>query len=75
MKFLVISRTGYDFEKICQKYDKDQTKFILTDIETPNLSSTKIRELLKQSNERPSSLDPKVYSYLKKHQLYGIVSR
>lgn len=67
-KILVIQRGEDEIEKITKEYPN----VIKTDITISNLSSTKIRELIKENNreELSTKLDSSVIEYIKKENLY-----
>lgn len=69
-KLLVIRRNSDDIDEILKKYDKYKDNIIIADVNSKVLSSTSIRENLKK-NIKDDNLDEKVYSYIKKMNLYN----
>lgn len=70
-KILVMERENYDIKQLFEKYKKYQQNIILAPIPSFDLSSTKIRELLKQKDEAAKKdLDKDVYQYIIEKNLY-----
>ena len=66
--FVVVQRVGHSLENIPKEYSS-RVKVLYLDI--PDISSTKVRNLIKEGNEMYSYyLDPKVYEYIDSHGLY-----
>ena len=68
-KLLVIIRNNHDVYEILNKYDKYKNNIIVTNVESRMISSTKIRENLK-NNIIDMNLDTCVYDYIKGNNLY-----
>lgn len=66
-KLLVIKRNRDNLDNILNKYREYIKNIIITDILEVNLSSTDIRNDIDNARE---CLHPKVYSYIKKNNLY-----
>lgn len=68
--FIVLNRfNSNDLNIIKNKYQKYQDKFIIIDYNN-NISSSKVREMIKNNKDLTNVLDNKVISYLKQHNLY-----
>ena len=68
-KLLVIRRNNDDIDEILKKYQESQNNIIIADVKSKILSSTSIRENLK-NNIKDNNLDEKVYTYIKTNRLY-----
>ena len=66
-KLLVIKRNGDNLDNILNKYNEYIKNIIVTDILEVKLSSTDIRNNIDNAS---GCLHPKVYSYIKKNNLY-----
>ena len=69
-KFLVIKRYTDDIEEILKRFSKYRDNIIVTDVEPSSLSSTEIREKIKNGEDILKLLDQDVYDYLKENRLY-----
>ena len=68
--FIVIERNNYNSNNIIRKkYCNYQNKFTLVDFNN-SISSTLVRNLLKQCKNTSSVLDRDILAYIKKHDLY-----
>ncbi|MCR5254387.1 MAG: nicotinate-nucleotide adenylyltransferase [Acetatifactor sp.] len=52
--------------------DRFGAKIIIIDFEMINISSTMIRDSLKENESMPDLLDEKVFEYIKENHLYGV---
>lgn len=69
---LVINRNNEDIERIIENYTEFKEHIIVIPIKTETLSSTEIRELLKnQDSKVQQKLDTKVLQYIHKNKLYS----
>ena len=66
-KFIINSRSNIDKEKCMKKYKEYNDNIIYSDIEEVDISSTMIRKDIHKMKEY---LNPKVYEYIIKHNLY-----
>lgn len=71
-KLLVIARNSDDINKIIDKYTKFKDRIIIAKIKSRELSSTMLREYIKERKheELKEHMDKKVIQYLKQHGLY-----
>lgn len=72
-KLLVISRNQDQISKLKRKYEKYKQNIIETDIEVKRLSSTLIREKIKEGEsleKLQELLDKPVLQYIRTHELY-----
>ena len=69
-KVIVISRNNIDINKYLDNFDK--SKFIIVDDFNYDISSTYIRNQIKNDNYEALNevMDPKILSYIKKNRLY-----
>ena len=68
--FTIIPRDNMNVKKIINdKYKNYKTKFKILDYQS-NISSTKVKELLKDNKDVSNVLDKDVYEYIKKNDLY-----
>ena len=71
---LVINRNNEDIKTIIENYTEFKEHIIVIPIQTEILSSTEIRELLKnQDSKVQQKLDAKVLQYIHKNKLYSSV--
>lgn len=73
--FVVIDRDSSlqteENRKILSRLEKDfSAKFVFTDIKTPSVSSSLIREKLKNKESMQGLLDEKIINYIKENNLY-----
>ena len=66
-KILVINRNNINTYEYINKFDDKDSFIVVEDIDTFNISSTKIREDI---DNMSNYLDSRVYKYIKKNKLY-----
>ena len=72
-KILVIKRDTDDINEIIKKLKKYQKNIIITDIIPNNISSTKIRNMIKDENKNINDyLDLNVLNYIKRKKIYTL---
>ena len=69
-KFLVIKRYTDDIEEILKRFSKYKDNIIVTDVNPNSLSSTEIRNKIKNCEGVLDYLDDDVYNYLYENKLY-----
>ena len=70
-KLLVIRRNNDDIEALLSVYEGYEDRIIFAEVETNNLSSTQVRKMLKENDEKVKDyMDAKVYSYVINNGLY-----
>ena len=69
-KFLVIKRCTDDIDEILKRFDKYKDNIIVSDVEPDSLSSTEIRNRIKNNEDILELLDKEVYEYINKNNLY-----
>lgn len=70
-KFLVVTRDTNNLDEILLKYEKYKDNIIITNIESNTISSSYIRDELKNKNYNLNNyLDQKVIDYIKENNLY-----
>lgn len=69
-KFLVIKRYTDDIDEILKRFSKYKENIIVTDINPNSLSSTEIRNKIKNCEGVLDYLDEDVYNYLYENKLY-----
>lgn len=70
-KFLVITRDTNNLDEILSKYEKYKDNIIITNIKSNTISSSYIRDELKEKNYNLNDyLDQKVIDYIKENNLY-----
>lgn len=69
-KFLVIKRYTDDIDEILKRYDKYKDNIIVSDVEPDSLSSTEIRNKIKNKENILELLDKEVCDYIIKNNLY-----
>lgn len=69
-KILVIRRQGEDIDELLEKFKIYKENIIVADIEQRDISSTEIREKLKNREDVLDLLDKEVYEYIRKNKLY-----
>ncbi len=69
-KILVVKRQGEDIDELINKFDKYKNNIIVADIEQRDISSTEIREKLKNKESVLDVLDKDVYEYIINNKLY-----
>lgn len=72
-KILVIKRETDDINEIIKRLKKYQKNIIITDIIPNNISSTKIRNMIKDENKNINNyLDLSVLNYIKRKKIYTL---
>ncbi len=72
-KILVIKRDTDDINEIIKRLKKYQKNIIITDIIPNNISSTKIRNMIKDENKNINNyLDLSVLNYIKRKKIYTL---
>ena len=72
-KILVIKRDTDDINEIIKRLKKYQKNIIITDIIPNNISSTKIRNMIKDKNKNINDyLDLSVLNYIKRKKIYTL---
>lgn len=69
-KILVMKRKGEDIDELLEKFKIYKNNIVVADIEQQDISSTDIRERLKNKEEVLEELDKEVYEYIRKNKLY-----
>ena len=69
-KFLVIKRYTDDIDEILKRFSKYKENIIVTDVNPNSLSSTEIRNKIKNCEGVLDYLDEDVYNYLYENKLY-----
>ena len=69
-KILVMKRKGEDIDELLEKFKIYKNNIVVADIEQQDISSTDIRERLKNNEDVLDVLDKEVYEYIKKNKLY-----
>lgn len=69
-KIIVMKRKGEDIEELLKKFVDYQNNIIVADVEQQDISSTDIREKLKNNENVLDLLDKEVYEYIRKNKLY-----
>ena len=69
-KIIVMKRKGEDIEKLLKKFEDYQENIVVADVEQQDISSTDIRERLKNKEYVLDVLDKNVYEYIRKNKLY-----
>lgn len=69
-KILVMKRKGEDIEELLEKFKDYKNNIVVADIEQQDISSTDVRERLKNKDEVLDVLDKEVYEYIRKNKLY-----
>lgn len=69
-KIIVMKRKGEDIEELLKKFVDYQNNIIVADVEQQDISSTAIREKLKNNENVLDVLDKEVYEYIRKNKLY-----
>jgi nicotinate (nicotinamide) nucleotide adenylyltransferase len=67
-KILVMKRKGEDIEKLLKRFVLYKDNIIVADIEQQDISSTDIRDRLKENKEVLDVLDKDVYEYIRKNK-------
>ena len=69
-KILVMKRKGENIDELVEKFKKYEHNIVVADIEQRDISSTDIREKLKENKDVLDVLDKDVYEYIRKNKLY-----
>ncbi len=69
-KILVMKRKGEDIDELLEKFKEYKHNIVVADVEQQDISSTDIRERLKNKEEVLDVLDKEVYEYIRKNKLY-----
>ena len=69
-KIIAMKRKGEDIEELLKKFVDYQNNIIVADVEQQDISSTDIREKLKNGENVLDVLDKDVYEYIRKNKLY-----
>lgn len=69
-KIIAMKRKGEDIEELLKKFEDYQENIIVADVEQQDVSSTDIREKLKNNENVLDVLDKDVYEYIRKNKLY-----
>ena len=69
-KILVLKRKGEDIDELLNKFDQYRENIIVADIEQQDISSTDIRDRLKNNIDVLDLIDKDVYEYIKENKLY-----
>ena len=67
---MVIRRKTDDIEKILKKYAKYRENIVVSEVSESNISSTMIREKLKNNENVLDFIDKDVYNYIVENKLY-----
>lgn len=69
-KILVIRRNNENIDNLLDKFNKYRENIVIADVEQSNISSTDIRERIRNRENVLDVLDKDVYEYIKKNKLY-----
>lgn len=69
-KILVMKRKGEDIDELLEKFKEYKHNIVVADVEQRDISSTDIREKLKNNENILDVLDKDVYEYIRKNKLY-----
>ncbi len=69
-KILVMKRKGEDINELVEKFKEYKHNIVVADIEQRDISSTDIREKIKNKQNVLDVLDKDVYEYIKQNKLY-----
>ena len=69
-KILVIRRNNENIDNLLDRFNKYRENIVIADVEQSNISSTDIRERIKNRENVLDVLDKDVYEYIKKNKLY-----
>ena len=69
-KIIVMKRAGEDIEELLKKFEYYQENIIVADVEQQDVSSTDIREKLKNNENVLDVLDKDVFEYIRTNKLY-----
>ena len=69
-KILVIRRNNENIDNLLDKFNKYRKNIVIADVEQSNISSTDIRERIRNRENILDVIDKDVYEYIKKNKLY-----
>jgi nicotinate-nucleotide adenylyltransferase len=69
-KIVVINRDGNDLEELLVKYDKYKDNIIISNMEMKDISSTYIRDNIKEIDKVKEYIDEDVLRYIQENNLY-----
>ena len=69
-KILVIRRNNENIDNLLDRFNKYRENIVIADVEQSNISSTDIRERIRNRENVLDVLDKDVYEYIKKNKLY-----
>lgn len=69
-KILVVRRNNENVDNLLDKFGKYRKNIVVADVEQSDISSTDIREKIKNKENVLDVLDKDVYEYIKKNKLY-----
>ena len=69
-KILVIRRNNENIDNLLGRFNKYRENIVIADVEQSNISSTDIRERIRNRENVLDVLDKDVYEYIKKNKLY-----
>ena len=69
-KIIAMKRKGEDIDVLLEKFKEYKHNIVVADIEQRDISSTDIRERLKNNEDVLDVLDKDVYEYIRKNKLY-----
>lgn len=69
-KILVIRRNNENIDNLLDKFNKYRKNIVIADVKQSNISSTDIRERIRNRENVLDVLDKDVYEYIKKNKLY-----
>ena len=69
-KIVVINRDGNDLEELLIKYDKYKDNIIISNMEMKDISSTYIRDNIKETDKVKEYIDEDVLRYIQENNLY-----
>lgn len=69
-KILVMKRKGEDIDELLEKFKEYKHNIVVADVEQRDISSTDIREKIKNNENVLDVLDKDVYEYIRKNKLY-----
>lgn len=69
-KIIAMKRKGEDIDELLEKFKEYKHNIVVADIEQRDISSTDIRERIKNNENVLDVLDKDVYEYIRKNKLY-----
>ena len=70
-KVIVINRNGIDAMKYINKFKEKDSFIVIEDFKEINISSSEIKERIKNKKDTSDLIDVRVADYIKKNNLYG----